>query len=64
MMSDSLIAFARSGNPDTPALPAWPAYDLEKRATMIFDVPPRAENDPRGGERELFAPAEYVQPGT
>ncbi len=63
-MSDALIAFARTGNPNTKSLPDWPRFDLEKRATMLFDAPARIENDPRGAERKLFAAAPYVQPGT
>jgi hypothetical protein len=31
---------------------------------MIFDLPLRVENDPRGAECRLFEPAVYVQPGT
>jgi para-nitrobenzyl esterase len=31
---------------------------------MIFDVDSRVENDPRKAERELFAKAPYIQPGT
>jgi para-nitrobenzyl esterase len=31
---------------------------------MIFDVESRVENDPRKAERELFAKAPYIQPGT
>ncbi len=64
LMSDALIAFARTGNPNTPALPDWPRFDLEKRATMLFDAAPRVEDDPRGDERVFFAKATYVQPGT
>ena len=64
LVSDALIAFARTGNPGTPALPTWPRFDLAKRATMLFDVPPHVDDDPRGEERKLFAPAIYVQPGT
>jgi len=63
-MSEALLAFARTGNPNTPQLPSWPQFELEGRPAMIFDLPPRVENDPRGAERELFAPAPYVQPGT
>ena len=63
-MSGALLAFARTGNPATAALPAWPRFDVERRATMLFDVPPRVESDPRGAERKFFAPALYVQPGT
>ncbi|MFC3076778.1 carboxylesterase/lipase family protein [Phenylobacterium terrae] len=45
-MSAAWLAFARSGNPSTPALPAWPPYEVERRATMIFDLQSRVENDP------------------
>jgi para-nitrobenzyl esterase len=62
-MSDALLAFARTGDPATAAHP-WPRFELEKRPTMIFDTPVRVEDDPRGAERKLFAPAAYVQPGT
>jgi para-nitrobenzyl esterase len=64
MMSDAWIDFARTGNPDTKNLPHWPSFDLDKRATMIFNLEPLLKNDPRGEERCLFAPAKYVQPGT
>lgn len=36
-MSDAWLAFARTGNPGAPSLPAWPAYTTDERATMIFD---------------------------
>ena len=64
VMSEMTIAFARTGSPNTPHLPAWPTYDLTRRATMVFDNVPRVVDDPRGDERRLFAPVEYVQPGT
>jgi para-nitrobenzyl esterase len=64
LMSDSLLAFARHGDPNAPGIPRWPAHTLEQRPVMIFDLPPRVEADPRGRERLLFAPAPYVQPGT
>ena len=63
-MGDMCIAFARTGRPDTPGLPSWPVYDIDRRATMIFDNPCRVVNDPRGNERRLFAQVRYVQPGT
>lgn len=63
-MSESFIAFARTGKPDAPALPAWPKYELARRATMIFDTTPRIVNDPRGAERRLFGAAPYLKPGT
>jgi para-nitrobenzyl esterase len=55
-MSDSWIAFARSGDPNHPGLPAWPSYTLERRATMTFN---RGEclvvDDPAPEARELWS---------
>ena len=64
VVSNALIVFAHAGNPNTPKLPTWPRFDLARRPTMLFDSPPRVEDDPRGAERKLFAPILYVQPGT
>lgn len=63
-MAEAWVAFARTGNPNTPAIPEWPAFDLTRRATMVFDVVSKVVDDPRGDERRLFAPVPYVQPGT
>jgi para-nitrobenzyl esterase len=40
------VAFAKTGNPNTPEIPHWPAYDAEARPTMIFDNEIKMENDP------------------
>ena len=55
---DAFVRFARTGDP------GWPAYDLDKRRTMIFDTGSRVQSDPRQWERELFARVPYIQPGT
>jgi para-nitrobenzyl esterase len=55
-MSAAWIAFARSGNPNHPAIPPWPAFTPTERATMVFDVDPRVVGDFRGEERALLAP--------
>ena len=55
---DAFVRFARTGDP------GWPAYDLGKRQTMIFDTESRVESDPRQWERELFARVPYIQPGS
>jgi len=63
-ISDAFIAFARSGDPNHAGLPRWGPYDLARRETMVFDVAPHSEGDPRGAERRLFARVPYIQPGT
>ena len=50
-MVEAWIAFARTGNPNYPGAPHWPAYTMENRATMVFDAVSRAVNDPRLQER-------------
>lgn len=46
--------FAKTGIPNSDMTPNWPAYDPEKRATMIFDVNTRIENDYRREFRLLW----------
>jgi para-nitrobenzyl esterase len=53
-MSSAWVAFARTGNPNTPSLPHWPAYDSDQRATMILDNECRLVNDPRPDDREAL----------
>jgi para-nitrobenzyl esterase len=60
-MSATWIAFARSGNPDNSAIPSWPAYTTEDRATMIFDTECRVTHDPDREARLLWS--RVVAPG-
>jgi para-nitrobenzyl esterase len=53
-MSASWAAFARAGKPDNPAIPVWPAYTAETRATMVFDTRCRVVHDPLRDARELW----------
>jgi para-nitrobenzyl esterase len=63
-MSSMLIHYAATGNPNHEGLPEWPTYDLKNRGTMMWENPPRIENDPRGDERRYAAGSPYRQPGT
>jgi para-nitrobenzyl esterase len=53
-MSSAWIQFARTGHPSVKALPAWPAYDADRRATMIFNDACEVQNDPGSKERLLW----------
>src|SRR5579871_6643934 len=47
-------SFARTGHPQAPGAPHWPAYDLSTRATMLVDVHCTLVNDPHKAEREIW----------
>jgi para-nitrobenzyl esterase len=64
LMSEMLLNFARTGTASVVGAPSWAPYTLPARTTMMLDLPPRLENDPRGAERRLFAKAPYIQRGT
>lgn len=49
--SAAWTAFARSGDPNTPQLPKWPAYSATARGTMLFNNECRVESDPDRGPR-------------
>jgi para-nitrobenzyl esterase len=54
LMHASWAAFIRSGNPAIAGLPAWPPYDLDRRATMIFSDVAQVVDDPQGQVRALW----------
>jgi para-nitrobenzyl esterase len=47
-MHGAWVRFAATGDP------GWPRYDLERRATMRFDVASAVVDDPRSAERALW----------
>jgi para-nitrobenzyl esterase len=49
--STAWAAFARTGDPNTPKLPKWPAYSATSRDTMLFNNECRVEKDPDRGPR-------------
>jgi para-nitrobenzyl esterase len=61
-MSEAWLSFARTGDPNHGEFENWPAYDTERRATMIFNRG-RCEviDDPWGPERAAWT-AVHGQP--
>ena len=55
MMSVAWAAFARNGEPAAAGLPRWPSYSTQSRETMVLDVQPRVEADPRAALRTFWA---------
>jgi len=55
-VSESWIAFAETGNPNSKksGLPEWPAYESQKRATMLFQNQSKVVNDPQSARRKAI----------
>jgi para-nitrobenzyl esterase len=52
--SDTVIQFARTGDPNGAGLPEWPTYSPTNRACMMLDIDCRVDVDPDGAHRELW----------
>jgi para-nitrobenzyl esterase len=53
-MHDAWIAFARDGAPGHDAIPEWPRYDTDRRATMRIDDTWEIIDDPMAETRRLW----------
>jgi para-nitrobenzyl esterase len=53
-VSGAWINFARTGDPNHKSLPNWPAYNVDKRPTMVFDTRCEVHSDPEGEGRRLL----------
>ncbi len=53
-MSKAWATFARTGNPSHDEIPPWPAYTLDRRATMFLDAECNVVNDPNREERLVW----------
>jgi para-nitrobenzyl esterase len=47
-------SFAKTGVPSSPLTPNWPAYNMQSRPTMVFDVDTQVVNDHRSEFRKLW----------
>jgi para-nitrobenzyl esterase len=50
----TLLAFAKTGNPNNPHIPDWPRFDSLQRATLVLDRDTRIEHDPHAALRKLW----------
>jgi para-nitrobenzyl esterase len=55
-ISDTIIEFARSGNPNVGKLPQWLPYNAETRATMVWNDVNQLLNDPLSQQRQVMQP--------
>ncbi len=53
-MHAAWVAFAKTGDPNADVLPAWAAYDTDRRATMLFDAECAVADDPDAETRRLW----------
>jgi para-nitrobenzyl esterase len=53
-LSATLLAFARTGDPNNAKIPQWPRFDTSQRATLVFDRNTRVVHDPHGALRQLW----------
>ncbi len=53
-MSDSLLNFMKSGDPNTDGLPQWPVFSVEKGETMVLNDNCEVQNDPDREGRNLL----------
>jgi para-nitrobenzyl esterase len=63
-LSETFIAFAKTGNPNNRMIPDWQPYQPPRRQTMLINIESQLADDPRGQERELFAKVPWIQQGT
>jgi para-nitrobenzyl esterase len=54
IMSETWVAFAKTGNPNHPGLPKWEPYNEKTRPTMIFDAQCKVVSDPTKTDRLLL----------
>ena len=66
-MVSTWSAFAHTGDPSNPTIPAWPRFDATARQTMLLSTDSKVAGNPDGARREVLAELpvfEYSRPVT
>jgi para-nitrobenzyl esterase len=53
-VSTTWTTFARTGNPNNPKLPNWPAYSVDTRDVMLFNTKSGSQSDPQKAARMMM----------
>jgi len=61
-MHHAWLAFARTGDPSHPGIGSWPAWDDDRRATMVFGPDGGVVDGPRDAELAVWAAEPAVGP--
>ena len=55
-ISDSIIQFARRGDPNVGKLPKWETFEKQRRSTMVLRDESDLVGDPIGPQRKIMQP--------
>ncbi len=53
-LASSVVAFAKTGDPNNSHIPQWPRFDAAERSTLVFERNTRVQCDPHGALRALW----------
>ena len=53
-MSDALLQFMRTGDPNCASMPEWPVFTVENGEVMILNDKCEVQNDPDREGREML----------
>ena len=58
--SNTVVQFAKTGDPNGAGLPHWPRYTAESRQALILDANLRVESNLHAADRALWGDTESV----
>ena len=57
LWSNTILAFAQTGDPNGAGLPRWSPYSADRREVLILDETSREDQDPDGELRHRWGDA-------